>query len=116
MGFGMMCATKSWIGTHRIWTKLLKVNSLLPNIWEPAQISHGIKPKTPKERLLMLQLLIKSIKWLENYENWILTTCGESYRNESLQDMNSKGVSHIRLDKKWSELSEIFMVPDGATL
>ena len=38
----------------------------------------------------------------------VLITCGESYRNESLQGMNSNGVPHIRLDKKWSELSKKF--------
>ena len=110
-GFGMMCATKNYglfLGRHAFGPKLLKVNSLLPNIWVPDQISHGTIPKTTEETLLMLQLLIKSIKFIEKYENWVLALCGESYRNESLQDMHSQGVRHIRLDKKWSELSEKF--------
>lgn len=110
-GFGMMCSTKNdglFLGRHAFEPKLLKVNSLLSNIWEPNQISYGISPKTKKETLLMLQLLVKSIKWLENYENWVLIRCGESYRNESLQGMNSNGVPPIRLDKKWHELSERF--------
>ena len=110
-GFGMLCTTKNnglFLGRHAFEPKLLKVNSLLPNIWEPDQILDGVQPKTIAETLLMLQLLIKSIKWLENYERWIVTTCGESYRNESLQGMNSRGVPHIRLDKKWYELSQKF--------
>lgn len=110
-GFGMMCATKNeriFLGRHVFGPKLLKVDSLLPNIWEPEQISHGTMPKTPKETLLMLQLLVKSIKWLEHYERWVLAKCGESYRHESLQSMHSHGVPHIRLDEKWAELSEKF--------
>ncbi len=109
-GFGMMCATKNdglFLGRHAFEPKLLKVNSLSPNIWEPDQISHGMLPKTTEETLLMLRLL-KSIKFLENYENRVLEMCGESYRTESLQGMHSHGVHHIRLDKKWSELSEKF--------
>ena len=110
-GFGMMCATKNeglFLGRHAFGPKLLKVDSLLPNIWEPDQISHGTLPKTTEEILLMLQLLVKSIKWIEHYENWVLSICGEAYRNESLQGVRSHGVPHIRLDKKWSELSERF--------
>ena len=110
-GFGMMCATKNeglFLGRHAFGPKLLKINSLLPNIWEPDQISHGMLPKTTEETLLMLRLLVRSIKWLEHYEKWVLSICGESYRTESLQGMHSRGVPHIRLDKKWSELSEKF--------
>lgn len=111
-GFGMMCATKNeglFLGRHAFGPKLFKVDSLLSNIWEPNQISHGMLPKTTKETLLMLKLLVKSIKWLECYENWVLSICGEPYRNESLQGMHPSGVRHIRLDKKWSELSEKFV-------
>ena len=54
------------------------------------------------------QLIIKSIKWLENYEAWVLATCGQSYRNESLYGMSSQSVHDICLDKKWSELYEKF--------
>ena len=110
-GFGIMCATKNeglFLGRHAFGPKLLKADSLLSNIWEPDQISHGILPKTTEETLRMLQLLVKSINWLERYENWVLSICGEPYRNESLQGMHPSGVRHIRLDKKWSELSEKF--------
>ena len=110
-GFGMMCATKNeglFLGRHAFEPKLLKVNSLLPNIWELDQVSHGMLPKTTEETLLMLHLLVRSIKWLERYEKWVLSICGESYRTESLQGMHSRGVPHISLDKKWSELSERF--------
>jgi hypothetical protein len=110
-GFGMMCATKNeglFLGRHAFGPKLLKVNSLLPNIWEPDQVSQGMLPKTTEETLLMLHLLVKSTKWLERYEKWVLSICGESYRTKSLQGMHSRDVPHIRLDKKWSELSEKF--------
>ena len=110
-GFGIMYTTKNYglfLGRHAFGPKLIKVNSLLHNIWEPDQISHGTLPKTTEETLLMLQLLIKSIKFLENYENWVLGICGESYRNESLQDMHSQVAPTIHLDKKWSELSKKF--------
>ncbi|QMU53467.1 MAG: hypothetical protein GKS07_11340 [Nitrosopumilus sp.] len=110
-GFGIICATKNYglfLGRHAFGPKLLQVNSLSPNIWVPDQISHGTLPKTTEETLLMLQLLIKSIRFLENYENWVLGICGESYRHESLQDMHSQVASPIHLDKKWSELSKKF--------
>lgn len=110
-GFGMVCATKNdgiFLGRHAFGPKLIKVDSLLSNIWEPDQISQYVLPKTTKETILMLQLLIKSIKWLENYESWVLATCGQSYRNESLYGTSSKKVYDICLDKKWSELSEKF--------
>ena len=48
------------------------------------------------------------MKWLESYENWVLATCGQSYRNESLQDGYSSDAHHNRLDEKWHELSEKF--------
>ena len=110
-GFGMVCATKNdgiFLGRHAFGPKLIKVDSLLSNIWEPDQILQYVLPKTTEETILMLRLLIKSIKWLENYESWVLTTCGQSYRNESLYGTSSKKIHDICLDKKWYELSEKF--------
>ena len=110
-GFGMVCATKNdgiFLGRRAFGPKLIKVDSLLSNIWEPEQISQYTLPKTIEETLLMLQLLTKSIKWMENYEAWVLSTCGQSYRNESLYGTSSKKVHDACLDKKWSELFEKF--------
>ena len=110
-GFGMIFATKNdglFLGRHEFEPKFLKVNSLLPNIWDPDQFPPRTIPKTQEETLLMLQLLVKSIKWLENYESWVLAKCGQLYRNESLYGKNSHGEHHICLDKKWHELSEKF--------
>lgn len=106
-GFGMICATNNdgiFLERKAFGPKLLKMNSLLSNQWEPSQFSQCTLPKTKEENLLMLKLVIKSIKWMENYENWVLATCGHSYRNESLQGMSSRTVANISLDKKWSEL------------
>ena len=110
-GFGMMFATKNdglFLWRHEFEPKFLKVNSLLPNLWDPDQLPQCTIPKTPEETLLMLQLLIESMKWLESYENWVLATCGQSYRNESLQGEYSSDSPHNRLDEKWHELSEKF--------
>ncbi|MGD1835381.1 MAG: hypothetical protein ACPKQO_06640 [Nitrososphaeraceae archaeon] len=110
-GFGMMFATKNeglFLWRHEFEPKFLKVNSLLPNLWDPDQLPQCTMPKTQEETLLMLQLLVKSIKWLENYESWVLAKCGQSYRNESLYGKNSYDAHHIRLDEKWHELSEKF--------
>ena len=110
-GFGMVCATNNdglFLGRQAFEPKLLKVSSLLPNIWEPAQVSQYTLPRTPKDTLLMLQLLVKSIKWLESYENWVLNKCGQSYRDESLYGKNANNVHHVCLDEKWHELSEKF--------
>ena len=110
-GFGMVFATKNdglFLWRHEFKPKLLNVNSLLPNLWEANQLSQCTIPKTTEDILLMLQLLVKSMKWLENYEKWILATCGQTYRNESLQDKDSSNAPHIRLDEKWHDLSEKF--------
>ncbi len=56
----------------------------------------------------MLQLLIESIKWLENYESWVLATCGHAYRNESMQGEKSSNLLYVILNEKWHELSEKF--------
>ena len=102
-GFGMICATKNdglFLNRQTFEPKLLKINSLLSNLWEPAQIQQFTIPKTKKETLVMLQLLIKSMKWLENYEIWVLARCGPSYRNKSLEDTISRNAPPICLDKK----------------
>ena len=94
---------------HEFKPKLIDVNLLPTHLWEPSQLKQkSTIPETSDEKLLMLQLLVKSMKWLEKYEKWVLTTCGETYRNKSLQEQYSRHTSDIQLDKKWSELSEKF--------
>ena len=110
-GFGMIFATKNdgmFLWRHEFEPKFLNVNLLLPNLWDPDQLPQRTIPKTAEETLLMLQLLVKSMKWLESYENWVLATCGQTYRNESLRSRYPSAAHHIRLDEKWSELSEKF--------
>ena len=109
--FGMVFATKNdglFLWRHEFEPKLLNVNLLLPNLWEANQLPQRTIPKTTEETLLMLQLLVKSMKWLENYEEWILTTCGQTYRSESLQGKFPSDTRHLRLDEKWHDLSEKF--------
>ena len=110
-GFGMLFATKNdglFLWRHEFEPKFLKIDSLLPNLWDPDHLPHRTTPKTPEETLLMLQLLIESMKWLESYENWIVATCGQSYRNESLQGQYASDLPHNHLDKKWHEMYEKF--------
>ncbi len=110
-GFGMIFATGNkglFLWRHEFVPKLIDINSLPSNIWAPDQLPKRTIPKTPDEKHLMLQLLVKSIKWLERYENWIITMCGETYRNQSLQSPNSSKMTSIRLDQKWSEINEKF--------
>lgn len=109
--WGMVFATKNdglFLWRHEFEPKLLNVNSLSSNLWEPDQLPQRKVPKTKDETLLMLQLLVKSTKWLENYEKWILKTCGKTYRSESLQGKFPSNTPHIRLDEKWHELDEKF--------
>ena len=111
-GFGMVFVSKNnalFLWRHEFKPKLIDVNLLPTHLWEPSQLKQkSTIPETSDERLLMLQLLVKSMKWLEKYEKWVLTTCGETYRNKSLQGQYSRHTSDIQLDKKWSELSEKF--------
>ena len=105
----MIFATKNdavFLWRHEFIPKLLDANSIPSHIWEPNQISHCTIPKTSDEKLLMLKLLVKSIKWLERYEKWVLATCGQTYRDKSLDGQYLS--PPVRLDKKWSELSEKF--------
>lgn len=84
-GFGMIFATNNdglFLWRHAFEPKLLKINSLSPHVWDPDQLPKCTIPKTTEEILLMLKLLVKSINWLKRYENWILSMCGQSYRNE----------------------------------
>ena len=102
-GFGMICATKNdglFLNRQTFEPKLLKINSLLSNLLESAQIQQYTIPKIKKETLAMLQLLIKSMKWLENHESWVLARCGPSYHNKSLKDIISRNALPICLDKK----------------
>ena len=69
---------------------------------------YNTSTKTTDEKFLMLELLVKSMKWLEKYEKWVLKICGDKYRNESLQGQYSSKASAVKLDEKWSELSTRF--------
>ena len=108
-GFGMIFATKNdavFLWRHEFMPKLLNVDLLPSHVWEPNQILQCRIPKTSDEKRLMLKLLLKSMKWLERYEKWVLTTCGQTYRDKSLKRQYLS--PPIRLDKKWFELSEKF--------
>ncbi|WP_299292164.1 hypothetical protein [Nitrosopumilus sp.] len=110
-GFGMVFASGNhglYLWRHEFVPKLLDINSLPSNVWSPEQLPECTIPKTPDETSLMLQLLVKSIKWLERYENWVVATCGQSYRDKSLRSPNSSSTSSLYLDQKWSELNEKF--------
>lgn len=110
-GFGMIFAKGSngvFLWRHEFEPKLLDVNLLPSNVWEPGQLPQLTIPNTSNERHLMLQLLVSSIKWLERYENWVMDMCGESYRNRSLQSPSSSNMPSVRLDQKWSEINEKF--------
>jgi len=105
----MIFATKNtglFLWRHEFEHKLLCMDALLSNIWDPDQLPSCTAPKTTQEFSLMLQLLIQSIKWFEQYESWVLDTCGQaSYRNETIQDMYSHEILNIRLDKSWKDLA-----------
>ena len=89
--------------------KIINVNSIPSHLWEPSQLQQkSTIPKTTDEIFLMLELLVKSMKWLEKYEKWMLKICGDKYRNESLQGQYSSKASAVKLDEKWSELSTRF--------
>ena len=108
-GFGMIFATKNdavFLWRHEFIPKLLSISSLPPHVWDPDQISQGTVPKTADEKRLMLKLVLKSMKWLERYEKWVLETCGQKYRDKTLEKQYL--APPIRLDKKWSELSAKF--------
>ena len=111
-GFGMLFATKNnglFLWRHEFKPKLINVNSIPSHLWEPSQLQQkSTIPKTTDEIFLMLELLVKSMKWLEKYEKWILKICGDKYRNESLQGQYSSKASAVKLDEKWFELSTRF--------
>lgn len=110
-GFGMVFVTGNnglFLWRHEFEPKLFDVNLLPSHVWAPDQLPQRTIPQTSDEKHLMLQLLVKSIKWLELYENWIITTCGESYRTESLQTQKSSKKSSVCLEGKWSELHKKF--------
>ena len=110
-GFGMVFATKNdglFLWRHEFEPKLLNAGSLRPNLWDPDQLPQLAVPKTSREMSLMLQLLIGSTKWLEGYESWVLATCGQAYRNESLRGKHSSDSTHSRLDERWANLSKKF--------
>ena len=111
-GFGMVFATKNtglFLWRHQFKPKLINVNLIPSHLWEPKQLQQqSTIPKTSDEKLLMLQLLIKSMKWLEKYEKWVLAICGKTYRDKLLQEQYPRHTSAIQLDEKWSELSEKF--------
>lgn len=111
-GFGMAFATKNsglFLWRHEFKPKLINVNLLSAHLWEPTELQQQSSiPQTSEEKLLMLQLLVKSMKWLEKYEKWVLTTYGKTYRIKSLPEQYSRHTSAIQLDEKWSELSEKF--------
>ena len=110
-GFGMIFATGNngvFLWRHEFVPKLLDVSLLPSNVWTPEQITPLTIPKTPDQTLLMLQLLVKSMKWLESYEKWIISTCGQPYRDKTLQSQNSSNASSVCLDEKWAELNEKF--------
>ena len=109
-GFGMIFATKNdavFLWRHEFIPKLLSISSLPPHVWDPDQISQGTVPKTADEKRLMLKLVLKSMKWLERYEKWVLETCGQKYRDKTLEKQYLP--PPIRLDKKWFELSAKFL-------
>jgi len=108
-GFGMIFATKNdavFLWRHEFIPKLLSVSSLPSHIWEPEQIPQCTIPNTSNEKRLMLKLVLKSMKWLQRYEEWVLKTAGQPYRDSSLKGQHLS--SPIRLDEKWSKLSEKF--------
>lgn len=110
-GFGMIFATGNnglFLWRHAFEPKLLDASLLPSNVWMPDQLPQLTVPHTFDEKHLMLQLLVKATKWLERYENWILTTCGESYRSKSLQTQNSYKISFVCLEERWSELHTKF--------
>lgn len=108
-GFGMLFAAGDrglFLWRHEFEPKLVGAGALLPNIWDPDQLPRRTMPGTPEETRLMLRLLVRSTRWLEGYENWILATCGQAYRDESIRDRYSPGSR--RLDERWRALSEEF--------
>ena len=108
-GFGMIFATKNdavFLWRHEFIPKLISVSSLPSHIWEPEQIPQCTVPNTSDEKRLMLKLVLKSMKWLQRYEEWVLKTAGQPYRDSSLKGQHLP--SPVRLDEKWSKLSEKF--------
>ena len=97
----MLFATKNdavFLWRHEFIPKLLDTDSLPSHIWEPEQIPQCTIPKTSDEKRLMLKLVLKSMKWLQRYEEWVLKTAGQTYRDKSLKGQHLS--SPVRLDKK----------------
>ena len=110
-GFGMLFATKNdglFLWRHEFEPKFIKANLLLSNTWSPDQLPQRTIPKTPEEIRHILHMLVESIKWLEDYENWIYSTCGESYRDDILREKRTPKIPYNRLNEGWHDLFEKF--------
>ena len=110
-GFGMMFSTKNdglFLWRHEFEPKFIKVNALIPNVWSPDQLPQRTIPKTPEQMHHILHMLVESMKWLENYEKWIDSVCGESYRDSIMEEKHTPNIPYKRLDEGWHDLFEKF--------
>jgi hypothetical protein len=71
----------------------------LSDLWQAQQM-------TQLSRATDLSLLPVALRWIAGYEQWVLTTCGASYRSACLQNWEAAvGTAH-RLPILWQHLAE----------
>jgi hypothetical protein len=96
-GFGMYFGREQGIFLNRF--ECIPRRAELSDLWQAQEM-------TQLPRAIDLSLLPAALRWITGYEQWVLTTCGASYRSTCLRGWEAAvGTPHL-LPTLWQQLAE----------
>jgi hypothetical protein len=107
--FGVFCGDPQYGGMflarYRFLPKRLDVVDLSLPIWSMDQLPQHYTPRSDEEWRTTITLLARALRWIGEYERWVIEICGLRYRRECLKRWEREMLPAEKAASDWERLA-----------
>lgn len=109
-GFGLLYHRAGWGGIFMprfaFTPRVILCPDAPENVWSPAQLGNCHPPQSAAQWERARQLFIPALRWITDYERWILTVREPSYRPMCIDLWPKDRIAAERLISEWTSLTD----------
>ncbi len=95
-----------FLARYRFLPKRLDASDLTLPIWREDQLPPRHTPRTDEEWRTTITLLARALRWIGEYERWVIEACGLRYRREGLKRWERETIPAEQAAADWERLAE----------
>lgn len=107
-GFGLFLGDRDlggmYVKRYGFSPKLLKESRLQLPIWQSGQLPKILTARTPNEWRQLMTLLVAALRWVSEYEAWVIESRGPAYRRHCLREWNAAVIPADQVVTRWQAL------------